>query len=292
MRDLESQFAEFAGEVDGRGLATAADVRRGADRRARRRMAVLVSAAVVVLAAAGAGVFRGSSARPDPIVPPPVVPTPSPTPAPTAAPRSPTATPTGPAATSARPPSSEAPPPVTSIPTRAFFALPSDRRKDNFPPFALAEENEAPGFCGDPLAADPSMTARRGRQNVHRGPGDPQDYVPRGIVAQTIAAYRPGGAAAVVDRLRVELADCRSFEADSREFTLEILDPPTYGDEAVHVVRRSESEYGKNADQILVVRVGDIVTVLSDSVWEGGEADPADVRLFGRLAVETIEEWR
>ncbi|SNT64081.1 hypothetical protein SAMN05421812_11695 [Asanoa hainanensis] len=290
MRDLESRFAEFAGDVDARGLTNPADLRRGADRRAHRRMAVLVSAGAVVLAVAGAGVFRGASSAPQPIIPPPVLPTTSPSPSP--APSAPTGTPSASSPTSVPPSNVPPPEPVTSIPTRAFFALPSNRVKKSMEPIALLEQQEVPVFCTNTFTTDSSVTARRGRQSFHLGPGDPQDYVPRGAVSQTISAYRPGGAERAMDRLRDELADCESYTVDSITYTLETLNPPEYGDETIHVVRHSETEYGKDAGQYLFIRVGDIVTVVHDTIWEGGEADLDDVRLFGRLAVEAIEDWR
>ncbi|GIF69094.1 hypothetical protein Ais01nite_71290 [Asanoa ishikariensis] len=284
MRDLESRFAEFAGDVDARGLTDAADLRRGADRRARRRMAVLVSAGVVVVAAAGAGVFRGATAPPDPIVPPPVTPTPSFSPSPTPGPSRTSAPPTSPSVSSV-------PPTITSIPGRAFFAIPSERRTVHA---AVNKPADFPvtKFCADPLADDSTVTARRVRESYYQSPSQVDDNAIEGVVVQAISAYGPGRAAKAMDRLRSELNGCDSYESEGITYTLETLNPPDDGDEAILVERRSEWSQGNDSDYLLAIRVGDIVTVVSDSVFEIGEADPDDVRLFGGLAVETIEDWR
>jgi hypothetical protein len=284
MRDLESWFGELAMDVDGRGLPGPSDVRRAADRRARRRGAFTASAAAVAAAAVGVGVVGAPASRPGPVDP-----TPGPTPAPS---RSLSPSPTPPVPTSAPPAR-----PVTSIPARAMLALPADRRVDGLPPESL-DDDTLTGFCTDPLADDATVSARRSAQTTHRGPDAPAGSVPRGQVKQVVTAHRPGGAAAALDRLRAEAADCPSFTLDGTDYELEILDPPTLGDEAVHVAIHWQGRYNPDADpfphtdQILAIRVGDIVTILRDNVWEGGEADPADVLLFGDLAVTAIERWR
>ncbi|MEV0718429.1 hypothetical protein [Asanoa sp. NPDC050611] len=293
MRDLESWFGELARDVDGRGLAGPADVRRAADRRARRRGAYTAGAAAFAAAAVGVGVVTVPASQPGPVDP---TPTAAPTPTSSATPpATPSATPSAPPPTT---PSNPPARPVTSIPARAFFALPADRRIDGLPPAPL-DDDTLTGFCTDPLADDDSVTARRSQQTTHQGPDAPAGSVPRGTVKQMVMAYRPGGASAAMDRVRAESLDCAEFTVGSTTYGLEMLKPPpAYGDEVVHVAVHWQARYNPDGDpfphtdQVLVIRVGDIVTVVRDNVWEGGQAKQADVRLFGELAVAAIERWR
>ncbi|GAA1892199.1 hypothetical protein [Asanoa iriomotensis] len=282
MPELESWFTELAMDVDGRGLSGAAEVRRAADLRARRRGAFTAGAAAVAAAAVGVGVVTVPASQPGPVDPTPTVPaTPTPTPVPTTTPTSPVGE-----------------KPVTSVPDRAFFDLPADRRGNGWSRQPI-EEDDLTRFCTDPFADDENVTARRGLHTAHFKPGTAdQGYTPIGTIEQVVAAHRPGGAAAAMDRLRAEIDDCATFTVGSTTYELEVLEPPAYGDEAVHVAVNFQGRYNPDADpfpntnQILVVRVGDTVTVLRDRAWEGGQAKPAEVRLFGQLAVDALDEWR
>jgi hypothetical protein len=290
MRELENGWAQLASEVDGTGLAPAATLRRAADKRARRRIAVVTSAVAVALVATGVGAFgRPGPPPPGPITPPSPTatqaPTPSPTPSAAAPPTTPPASPKG-----------SAPPVVTSVPDRAFLVMPQDMRRDmrveSVPP-----GQQVPALCDNPLGADPTMTVREARKTWYGDPADPIVTTIRGSVAQTISVYEPGGAAAAMRRLRSELDSCRSRSDANADVTFTTQGPPSHGDEGVYLVetfQTTKENYRppRWAEHVTVVRVGEVITVLRVTVFEGGFPDRADVDLFVRLAVDAIDDWR
>jgi hypothetical protein len=289
MPELESRWAQLASDVDGTGLAPAADLRHAADQRARRKVAVVAGAVVVAVVATGVVVLGRPAPSPGPTHPP--SPSAEPTPNPTGTPASTTPPPSTPPTS----PPTSAPPVVTSVPNRAFFAMPRSMQKGD-PGDSIHPDEKVPTLCDDPLAADPTVTVRRTRRTYFTRPDDPFD-APFGSVVQTISVHRPGGAAEVMRRLRAELAECHSRTDRTLKFTVATERPPPYGDDAVHVVESYdagplEEGGGPGNHRIVVIRVGDVVTILWINTWEGGKTDPDDVDLFGRLAVEAIDDWR
>lgn len=294
MPDLATRYARLAADVDGTGLLSPHDLRRYADRRARRRSAVLAGAGVVVAAgstSAGLALVGGSDSP---------LPGPTPTPPPSTAPATPPPSPSPPSPSptpSAPPTSSVAVPPVTEIPTPAFFALPAENRRDA----QRQDEEESlalPGFCDDAFDEDDTATARRSVRSVYQEPGQGADqgYVPYATIHQTITGYRDGGAEAFMDRFRAAAADCDTYDQDGTEVTYRVVDPPDAGDEAVYLVRtwpRLGPDRPDGFDtHIVVIRVGDVVTVLVDQGWEGTDSDPAYVARFVEWSVSAIEAWR
>ncbi|GIF52750.1 hypothetical protein DFJ67_6450 [Asanoa ferruginea] len=294
MRDFDSGWAQLASEVDGTGLAPAADLRHAADKRAHRRIAVVSGAVVVALVATGVAAFGRPG--PPPIGPtdtpsPTVTGSPAPSPTPTTAPTTPPASPTPPASTSAQPS-------ITSIPDRAFFALPRDMRRPEIGTETdVPQDEQVPGLCDDPLAADRSMTARRSKKTYYQAQNAPAGSTPEGSVTQTISAYRAGGAAEVMRRLRTALATCKTDTNGTIKYKVTTDRKPKYGDDAVHVVETmiippDRSNNGSANHRIVVIRVGEVVTVLTLLPWEQWEVDRDDAELFARLAVEAINDWR
>jgi hypothetical protein len=298
MRDIASRYAELAAEVDGTGLIGPQDLRRYADRRARARAGVLAAAGVVVVAGTATGgvaLLGRPSPTPPPGQTPPATVSPSPTPAgpsisPTAPPSSPSALP--PSSPSKEPTMTE---PVTSVPDRAFFLLPEEMRKGTTR-VASTPDEALPPICRDAFALDDKATARRSVYSTYQAPGTPADYVPLATVQQTITAYRDGGAEEFMTRFRDVAADCDTFDQGDVEVTFEVLDPPAAGDEAVYLLRTwpatGETNPTPAQARIVVIRVGDVVTVLFDRGWENADSDPEYVSQLIPLAVEAIEDWR
>ena len=253
---------------------------------------MLAAAGVVVVAgttAGGVALLNRPSALPPPGWTPPSSAAPSPTPVePSPSPASPTplASPSdGPGA--ARP--------ATPVPERAFFLLPEEMRKD--PTRAETTADQAlPPICRDGFAEDDKVTARESVYSAYQTPGAPADFVPLATVSQTITAYRDGGAAEFMDRLRGIVADCDSYDQGDVTVTFEVLDPPAAGDEAVYLLRTwppgDETRPNPSEARIVVIRVGDVVTVLFDQGWEMADSDPAYVAQLIPMAVGAIEDWR
>ncbi|GIF52753.1 hypothetical protein DFJ67_6452 [Asanoa ferruginea] len=301
MRDFESGWAQLASEVDGTGLAPAADLRRAADKRAHQRIAVVTGAVVVVLAATGVAAFG----RPGQTPPGPTT-RPSPTviesPRPTTTPTPPTPPPTGtpvPTTPPAPPPpqSTSSGRPITSIPDRAFVVLPRDMRVPGMGPDLTGASREAPMLCDTPLRDVATQTARRAQITPYRSPGDSANADPHKWVTQMIAAQRPGGAAKVMQQVRADLASCDTRTAGNLRVKVQTVSSPSYGDDAIEVLEQV-TDTGKTSGRTtwelraVIIRVGDIVTSLMIGDDTAERTDRADLKLFGGLAVQAIDDWR
>ncbi|GIF62669.1 hypothetical protein Ais01nite_07040 [Asanoa ishikariensis] len=286
MRDFESQYAKLASTVDGTRLPGAEALRRDADRYAHRRMAVVAGAVVAVLGATGVAVLGAPAPRPQPVAPPSPTVQRSPTPTPPTA--SPTAPPIAPPTSTppSRPPNS-ARPVVTTIPDRAFLVIPRDMRLAGARPDLVGAGLEVPRLCDNPLRDHPTATARRAQTT---------DYEGGGWVTQMISAHRHGGAAQVIREVRADLASCDSVTDGALTIKIRTESSPGYGDESVQVLEQvtRSGDGGRPRWEIraMVIRVGDVVTVLMTGNSENEHTAVADLRRFAPLAVETIEDWR
>jgi hypothetical protein len=132
---------------------------------------------------------------------------------------------------------------------------------------------------------------------LYETPSDIVNAVPEGYVTQTISAYRAGGAEEVMRRLRTELANCKTHTEGNTKYTVTIDRKPRYGDDAIHIVETPPTPTAPDNNnpsnrRILVIRVGDVVTVLSLDPWEQWTINRDHAELFGQLSVEAIEDWR
>ncbi|WP_326561927.1 hypothetical protein [Micromonospora sp. NBC_01796] len=305
MPDLTDRFADLAAEVDGMLLANPQHLRQRADRRSRTRVALVGAAATVAVA----GVAVTPAILFDPPPPTPQVgipvPTPTPTPTPSAAPTpdggTPTALPpTTPPQGTSGPPRSPGRAASISIPLAAFFTPPPNTRKSETR-VATANGEALPELCRDDMftALDDEMIGRKAVRSLYKRPEDPADNVPHGTLYQTITAYTTGAAEQFMDEFATAAASCKSFQAGDIPTTMRTLPPPSYGDQAIllETDRPSLDIDGKPTDhrvtqRIVVVRVGDVVTVLNDSGWEGTSSIPALIDNFTHLAVTAINQWR
>jgi hypothetical protein len=185
--------------------------------------------------------------------------------------------------------------PATSVPERAFFLLPREMRKDTTRAETTADQ-ALPPICRDGFAEDDKVTARRSVYSAYVAPGTPADHVPLATVSQTITAYRDGGAEEFMERLRGIVANCDTFDQGDVTVTYEVLDPPAAGDEAIYLLRTwppgDETRPTPSEARIVVIRAGDVVTVLLDQAWETGDSDPEYVARLIPMAVGAIEDWR
>ncbi|MDG4834668.1 hypothetical protein O7627_35970 [Solwaraspora sp. WMMD1047] len=288
MSDLDRRYAELvtAGRVG--ALPPPAELRRRADRRARVRATVAVAGAVLAVAGTvatanavlvgtdRAGPYVGTTPSPD------GTPTGTPTPSPT--------------------PSVDPPPPTPSvdppaqISDRAFFVQPENTMKEG--PRSLREGAEVlPELCGADFASDRSILDRVTMGHVYKRPQDTADYVPQGILYQTITSYRGTGAAAFMTQLAEVVRDCPTGNEGDLTARYRLLDTGQRADGTLLIeVRTGQLDIegnpsGTATNLVSVVRVGPVVTVLRDAGWEGAETVPDLHDEFTRLAVLAIEDW-
>lgn len=281
--DLKDLYAALAADTDAAGLSSAAAVRRRGDRHTR---------AVVAAACAGVSVgVAGIAFTADGLLD-------KPNPAGTASP-SPSTTdgPSPSAAPSISPSPSQSPvvPPATApIPDSAFLQPPTDRT--HIPADKPRDGRGAiPTLCHADYASDALIGRQRTRHYIYHHPDTPEGNVPDGTVDQTIAVYRPGGAAAAMDEFRSAVAACPS-DADGR-VTYTVLTPYAVGDDAIVLEQKHFTKGVSGADLVLtaytaIVRVGDVVTILFNVGWEEIDAESEATRVYAERAVTAIEKWR
>jgi hypothetical protein len=186
----------------------------------------------------------------------------------------------------------------TTIPTSAFLEIPATMRADER---TQAEGSEAvPKLCGGELAAGAGAVSSAAVRTAYRGPKDPADSVPHGVLFQTIRVYGGDSAAAFMDRAGDALADCRSYKGS--ESTIKVSTKPLTGSAAdegltIDLVRPQldlpgNPTKGEQTNRIVVMRFGAVVTVLYDSEYERTSSVPAIVDTFVAGAGKAIENWR
>ncbi|WP_204348510.1 hypothetical protein, partial [Micromonospora solifontis] len=203
-------------------------------------------------------------------------------------------TPGGPASTSAGPTATS----PTSIPDRAFFALPAANQAGGGPRFVSGPV--LPAFCGT-TPGEESVVARRGRILPFKLSGGADVVVPDGLYRHSVTSYRPGRADDALRELRQAVRDCPRQDEPNAAGEIErqrLLAGGGYGDESVLVEIRAPhpSGYGGNTggDEVHLlraIRVGDVVTVLWERGWEGTSTDVAQFDADSRRATEALRRW-
>ncbi|MGX7669032.1 hypothetical protein [Plantactinospora sp. DSM 117369] len=299
MSDLSRMYSELGGTVEPGALTPPEELRRGADRRARRRTLVVVAGAVLAIAGTAVVVPNLVDANgPGPIVG--TTPTAEPTDVPSSTPPTSTPTPTPPASTTT--PGGQATGttirPPTSIPDRAFLIQPKDtlagvsRRSPEW-------QQMLPKLCGRKFGTDASIVARRSLMYVYGNPPTRPGHVPDAYLVQTITSYEDRAASTFMDQLADAVRDCRQESDGPRVIRYKLLTAPDRGDEALLIQIRSDvldintNEATGTADTLVsVVRIGPVVTILHDISWESGvETQPEVMQNFTRLAVDGIDNW-
>jgi len=184
-----------------------------------------------------------------------------------------------------------------TIPTSAFFEMPADMRRE---PRSQADGAAAvPKLCDGELAAGAGVIASAAMMTNYKRPQDPPENVPHGVLYQTIRSYDGDSAATFMQRLRTGLADCQSYQDNG--FTVRVRTAPLagVGDEAVTIdLVRPQTDLpgnpvgGQQTNRIVVIRIGNVVTLLYDAEYERTSSIPALVETFVREATEAIRAWR
>jgi len=297
MNDFQQTFTSLVRESDSVVLPPPEVVRGRADRRARLRVAVAVVGAVVAVigTAAGAPVVLGSQRTPVPgDTPSPTVEhtTPS-TPQPDATTSPSTAT--SPSATTS---TSAARPAPTSIPDRAFLQVADINREDAIKD--VPSDEMLPPLCGARYASRSSLQARRTRNIIYQAAPMKQGVipVPDGVFDQTITTYRPGGGASFMTELRRAVGGCPQETINGWTQRYRLISGTSRGDDSLLIERTypARDPEGRPTGRqevhfVAVVRIGDVVMVLYEHVWEHGSADRAVVDRFTATAVSRLRAW-
>jgi hypothetical protein len=124
-----------------------------------------------------------------------------------------------------------------------------------------------------------------------------------GTVSQTITVYEAGGAVAAMAQLRAAVSACPTDTERSPSSThSHRLAPATArGDDSLLLETTFDYPAGPTEQppyparltfMLSVVRLGDVVTMLNVSGWEGLDADPVIAERYTELAVTAINAWR
>ncbi|MEU7585312.1 hypothetical protein AB0A95_03305 [Micromonospora sp. NPDC049230] len=210
----------------------------------------------------------------------------------TAAPTSASAVvdPTGPASPSASGP--------TTIPTSAFFELPTELRKS--PRRTLSVEDALPKLCANEFGTGGrQVTASAAMTVMYQSAGATAADVAQGTIHQTIFTFEGDGATAYMTRLRTALEACPTYQQFGNRATAKSKAVPGVGDEALLLTRTwpetslNGEHTGREAtSQIAVARVDTVVTVFDDQGWEGTSGNPAVLDRALREGVRTIDAWQ
>jgi hypothetical protein len=198
------------------------------------------------------------------------------------------------------PPPASAPdptPPATPPPGRAFGPVPNDAfvTPPNNPSNQKPEESgDYPEFCGKRYVTDSAIGVRRTRTIYYYSPEAKEGYIPNGTVSHTITVYRSGGAARALSELRAAVTACPTETDGANTYTHEVVSAPTRGDGSLLVkVTGTNTQIPIGyAAYVSVVRLGDVVSVLSAVGWEGATVERADIDSFTQQAVRRITTWR
>jgi hypothetical protein len=267
MTDLERAYGELAHEADGVVLPPPERLRDRGNRRSRLRLATGVLAVAMVVGAGTAGV--GWVLRADPSGPDPRI----------GSSRTPTA-----AAT-----------PSADLPDSAFLR-PADLRSgvERVP---SVDRQAIHSLCGARFPSDLSVDKRRTVQQTWRPPSVPIDTPTiNTTIIQTVTLYRSDGAARYLDEIRAAVGACPRQQADGFEYRYRLVTGPTLGDESILIeweLRLRSPQPANDYGYIPVVRVGNAITVLSDTTFEGiGWAPRATMQRFAELAAGYLRTVR
>ncbi|SBT50905.1 hypothetical protein [Micromonospora narathiwatensis] len=303
-RDLTRLYQALAADTDAWELPAPNLLRRRVDRRVRNRVTLGALAAAVLVGGTAVGT-RVLLAGPDtPPGPPAVTPSPaplSPSSSPTAPPSS-SGSPTTPAPprTSGAPTASARPTAATptSIPDRAFFALPA--ANDTGAGSQFVPGPVLPALCAA-WPGEAQVVVRRARTLPFKLAGAPADAVPAGSYRHSVTVYRAGRADDALRELRQAVRDCpRQVAPDAPGVTTtqRLLDGAGYGEESVLFETRTpyrdangDPVGGDEVHLVRAVRVGDVVTVLWEQGWESSSTDRAQFEADSRRATEAIRNW-
>jgi hypothetical protein len=160
-----------------------------------------------------------------------------------------------------------------------------------------------PPLCDARFASGAAVTLG-GQMMARYHPRRTEGYIPDDVLYQTIAVYRPGGAARFMRELRDAVAacpvntpkvvHCNPYREDAR---YRLLRAPGHGDEAIlgritFAEMSNDGPTGRTATQwFLAVRIGDAVTVLANTGYEYGHMSADAFREVGAKAVPRFTGW-
>ena len=189
----------------------------------------------------------------------------------------------------------------TNVPAAAFLQVADTGSAEHV--FHTWSAHMLPPLCDARFASAEAVTVG-GHIMATYHPRRAEGYIPDDVLHQTIAVYRPGGAARFMAELRRAVTDCpvnthhgshcNSYRDDAR---YRLLRAPGHGDEAI-LARitfpqlSNDGPTGATATEwFLAVRVGDAVTVLTNTGYEFGHMKPDAFREIGARAAQRFTAW-
>jgi len=300
--EIENAFAALSDDAGHARLASAATLRKRADRQTLTRS--LTGAAMVVVLVAG--VFVGSRfvLADDALPPLPPAESTSPTTAPPSALPSPSATvkpstPTAGSDTPSQPPKLKTTAPVIpgSIPNRAFLTS-SDTNGGNRQ--RLGTPSRPLKLCegAEDFASENLVGVRATVELLYEDSEPGTTRTPLAVVSDTVTIYRGDGAQDFMDEYREMVRDCPKGENGATYSSLGSLG---LGDESVLVqgwtpARGDDGELTNNGKRNYtyygVVRIGDSIVDVGNSGYESQSVDRRNAEALIRAAVRHVESWR
>jgi hypothetical protein len=254
MPDLRRLYSSLAADVDPTPLPPASALRRRADRRAR--VAAVTATVAALVAVAGTLVAINVSLDGSRPLPPATI------------------EPTTPAI--------EGP-----IPDAAFVAAPPDSATPPSEGGTFLPET----FCG--LAPTHETVIARRTRTIPSVDG--AGSAPDAWIHQTITTYQPGGAEKFMLQMRTVTQDCRG-DADGGSIVdyRQLPWQPSRGDDSLLVERGADptGPAPPTISYLVVVRLGDVVTVLNVYGPDGGDADRTVAETVAEAGIAAIARWR
>jgi hypothetical protein len=181
------------------------------------------------------------------------------------------------------------PPAFAPVPDRAFVTPPNN--PNNQKP---EESGDYPRFCGKRYTTDSAVGVRRARTIYYYSPEAQEGYIPSGTVSHTITVYRSGGAARALSEWRAAVVACPTETDGPNSYTHEVVTAPKRGDGSLLIkITGTNSQIPIGfAAYVSVVRLGDVVSVLYATGWEGATVERAEIDSFTLQAVRRVTAWR
>jgi hypothetical protein len=158
----------------------------------------------------------------------------------------------------------------------------------------VSDRDALPALCGGgAFSAGDDATARASVRSFYKRPEDPTGSVPHGVLYQTITSYRADGARRFMTRVRGGLRACPSYRAGGLPVRVRVFDfGDRLADDSIRVDVVVERGKRQQTNVVVVLRHGDVVTVLRDQGWEGTSSVPGIVDSFLRDALIKLDAWR
>jgi hypothetical protein len=222
-------------------------------------------------------------------------PTPSSSASPAPSPRrpAPTRPAAAPAPTSASPTARSIP---ASVPSRVFLA-PAERNDRS--PATDSTGRMLPVLCRSDLADGYRVGVRRTKSALFRNEATPPDSVVDGSLQHTVTVHRGDGAEEFMSALRAAVNACPEDTVEGTRYRYRLADGGRVGDDSILMERQYEQPESVESTTLVwrtalvsAVRVGDAVTVVDATGWEGTDVTAERMVDLTDAAYRRLDDWR